>query len=273
MKQTKVCNACHRELPLSDFHKDASSSDGHRYTCRACVSSYKKRMAIQRQENPEVSRYVPREGARMSSMQVEALLASHQQILKELATLTLLMREFQRHIALHGIDPDMAFRAEEITRQELALPRSDAPAQPKINKIDADAIDKYGAMPGFVPPSQRHRNAPAIAIDPISGAGGHAVLELYGITSAADAEYHFAYWGTPRYTGPHRQGYPDYQWDHPDYPEWRSGEILPPVKRLPDGRIVEADEPAPVNYDESTEDTEARLLASIMAKRNQGEQQ
>ena len=68
--QTKQCNTCHRELPLSDFHKDASSSDGHRYTCKACVSSYKKRMAIQRQENPEVSRYVPREGARMSSMQV-----------------------------------------------------------------------------------------------------------------------------------------------------------------------------------------------------------
>ena len=96
--QTKQCNTCHRELPLSDFHKDASSSDGHRYTCRACVSSYKKRMAIQRQENPEVSRYVPREGARMSSMQVEALLASHQQILKELATLTLLMCELRANV-------------------------------------------------------------------------------------------------------------------------------------------------------------------------------
>ena len=95
MKQTKLCNTCHRELPLSDFHKDSSSSDGHRYTCRACVSSYKKRMAIQRQENPEISRYVPREGARMSSMQVEALLASHQQILKELATLMLLMCELR----------------------------------------------------------------------------------------------------------------------------------------------------------------------------------
>lgn len=269
MKQTKVCNTCGHARPLTEYYKDASSPDGHRYTCKWCCAAKKRKWTAERKESgtitPPAAR-APRSGARLTPEQVDRLLG-------DIAEMKVLMREFQRHIALHGIDPDMAFRAEEITRQELALPRSDAPAQPKINKIDEDAIDKYGAMPGFVPPSQRKKNAPAIAIDPISGAGGHAVLELYGITSAADAEYHFAYWGTPRYTGPHRQGYPDYQWDHPDYPEWRSGEILPPVRRLPDGRIVEADEPAPVNYDESTEDTEARLLASIMAKRNQGEQQ
>ena len=34
---TKVCNVCKREKPLSEFHRLATSPDGHQYTCKECV--------------------------------------------------------------------------------------------------------------------------------------------------------------------------------------------------------------------------------------------
>lgn len=39
---TKVCNVCKLEKPLSEFHRLATSPDGHQYTCKDCV---KKRRA------------------------------------------------------------------------------------------------------------------------------------------------------------------------------------------------------------------------------------
>lgn len=36
---TKTCGACQQTKPLADFHKHASSSDGHRHTCASCVTA------------------------------------------------------------------------------------------------------------------------------------------------------------------------------------------------------------------------------------------
>ena len=34
--ETKVCAKCHRELPLSEFHKYKRSPDGHQFYCKQC---------------------------------------------------------------------------------------------------------------------------------------------------------------------------------------------------------------------------------------------
>lgn len=42
--ETKVCNCCGRELPLSEFHKKTSAKDGHQSNCKECA----KKMARER---------------------------------------------------------------------------------------------------------------------------------------------------------------------------------------------------------------------------------
>lgn len=37
---SKVCNKCLADKPLSEYHKQANTPDGRRYTCKACVSQY-----------------------------------------------------------------------------------------------------------------------------------------------------------------------------------------------------------------------------------------
>lgn len=34
--ETKVCNVCHRELPLSNFHRCKKNKDGYQYACKEC---------------------------------------------------------------------------------------------------------------------------------------------------------------------------------------------------------------------------------------------
>jgi hypothetical protein len=34
----KACSRCKEVLPMSSFHLDSNSSDGHRSACKACVS-------------------------------------------------------------------------------------------------------------------------------------------------------------------------------------------------------------------------------------------
>lgn len=36
---TKICSACHQELPIDSFHKDSSKKDGHRTNCKECYNS------------------------------------------------------------------------------------------------------------------------------------------------------------------------------------------------------------------------------------------
>lgn len=38
MSETKVCKGCGRELPLSEFHKDARMIGGHKNYCRECAA-------------------------------------------------------------------------------------------------------------------------------------------------------------------------------------------------------------------------------------------
>lgn len=41
--ETKVCTGCRRKKPLSEFHKKASSRDGHGYRCKDCANEGKRR--------------------------------------------------------------------------------------------------------------------------------------------------------------------------------------------------------------------------------------
>lgn len=40
--QTKKCNRCGRELPLSEFSRNHSAKDGYDYYCRSCKSTMHK---------------------------------------------------------------------------------------------------------------------------------------------------------------------------------------------------------------------------------------
>lgn len=42
MDNTKICSKCGRELPLSEFYKNARTSDGYYYACKDCCRRYSK---------------------------------------------------------------------------------------------------------------------------------------------------------------------------------------------------------------------------------------
>ena len=45
---SKMCNTCGKLQPLTEFHKDRRTKDGHLYKCRTCVSEYKQKQRIKR---------------------------------------------------------------------------------------------------------------------------------------------------------------------------------------------------------------------------------
>ena len=49
MEKTKTCKVCGRILPLSEFHKQSITKDGHTTACKVCVSvkSLKYRSSIE----------------------------------------------------------------------------------------------------------------------------------------------------------------------------------------------------------------------------------
>jgi len=66
--ETKKCNKCGRELPLSEFHRKAASPDGYQEACKECKITYaKERYSTgggkmnKVYSNPELSKFTPRE--------------------------------------------------------------------------------------------------------------------------------------------------------------------------------------------------------------------
>ena len=54
-EETQVCVACRNELPLSDFHRDATAPNGHNNRCKVCIKLYQeayraKKLEIQMKE-------------------------------------------------------------------------------------------------------------------------------------------------------------------------------------------------------------------------------
>ena len=89
MMQTKQCNTCGHARPLTEYYKDASSPDGHRYTCKWCCAAKKRKWTAERKESgtitPPAAR-APRSGARLTPEQVDRLLG-------DIAEMKALMRE------------------------------------------------------------------------------------------------------------------------------------------------------------------------------------
>jgi hypothetical protein len=51
---TKVCGDCREEKPLSDFHRDRSTRDGHRWDCKVCNrAKVTERQRQAREADPE----------------------------------------------------------------------------------------------------------------------------------------------------------------------------------------------------------------------------
>jgi len=55
---TKVCNRCHRELPVSAFNRKSSTKDGYQFQCKECQAEmarqlYQRRKEEQAKEKPE----------------------------------------------------------------------------------------------------------------------------------------------------------------------------------------------------------------------------
>lgn len=63
---TKVCTRCNRELPVSDFYKNKSNSDGRHSYCKSCFNEYYKQKNAEavthpKVGNPELSNFTPRQ--------------------------------------------------------------------------------------------------------------------------------------------------------------------------------------------------------------------
>lgn len=63
---TKVCTRCNRELPVSEFYKNKSKSDGRHSYCKECFKKYYKRQMASavtppKVGNPELSGFTPRQ--------------------------------------------------------------------------------------------------------------------------------------------------------------------------------------------------------------------
>lgn len=51
MVQTKICSACHKELPIAYFGKKAGTRDGLQYSCKTC---YNKSRREYNKSHPEI---------------------------------------------------------------------------------------------------------------------------------------------------------------------------------------------------------------------------
>lgn len=63
---TKVCTACGKEKPLSDFGKCSREKDGHLYRCKECTNKqqreYGKKKRLKKVfTNPDLASFQPRE--------------------------------------------------------------------------------------------------------------------------------------------------------------------------------------------------------------------
>lgn len=64
-----MCYGCKQTLPLEDFHRNKSQSDGHNNVCKVCVIAYQKNL---RREHPErVAGYKRTEAARLRRQVLE----------------------------------------------------------------------------------------------------------------------------------------------------------------------------------------------------------
>ena len=68
--ETKICNKCGRELPITEFMHNHLSKDGYMSTCKACVAIKHRRTKARKNENstppheggnPELAKFTPRE--------------------------------------------------------------------------------------------------------------------------------------------------------------------------------------------------------------------
>lgn len=61
---TKVCNRCHRSLPITEFSRKSSTKDGYQFQCKECQQAmarqlYEKRKAEQKKAQEEKPETIP----------------------------------------------------------------------------------------------------------------------------------------------------------------------------------------------------------------------
>lgn len=64
--ETKKCRKCGRELPLSEFHRNAAHADGLQSHCKECGKEYlrdrgRRAKMSKVYSNPELAKFTPRE--------------------------------------------------------------------------------------------------------------------------------------------------------------------------------------------------------------------
>ena len=60
MEKLKKCSKCGRELPVSEFWKNASTEDGLQTYCKECGNVYARNLK-KIYSNPELAKFSPRE--------------------------------------------------------------------------------------------------------------------------------------------------------------------------------------------------------------------
>lgn len=52
---TKICDTCHKELPLTEFHRNKKNPDGLQTTCKSCKNAYMRKYAEKRRQAKEIT--------------------------------------------------------------------------------------------------------------------------------------------------------------------------------------------------------------------------
>ena len=56
---TKVCNRCHRMLPITSFNRKSSTKDGYQFQCKECQAEMARQLYQKRKEEQEKAASVP----------------------------------------------------------------------------------------------------------------------------------------------------------------------------------------------------------------------
>lgn len=109
--ETKVCNHCGRELPLSDFYTNSKAKDGHATYCKVCSNAISVEYARRRRERKKAE---AKDNERMEFEKKYKIYTN-----RELAKFS--PRDLMLELKARGYEGELLFREVKVTEHRINL--------------------------------------------------------------------------------------------------------------------------------------------------------